>query len=293
MASERRLIACVISSIASGHGISVTSRQSSSVVSSRSLPARRCATSSIHEVMCATNSIIECALAIGCARACSSEMPSSSGPMSTPVHDGPPQARLSWSRMRSISRMPRDSATFAPQRKSRSSMNFDVREWLNLAFRWTHVFAAIMWVGQTYFFTWLDHAFNGEKQIWMVHSGGFYIVDKQKRPELLNQTLHWFKWEAFFTLLSGFALLVLVYYDGRIMVDEDVMKMTALQAAGLSLALIAAGWFIYDLLWISPLRKHEVAGTILSYLLLAGAIFGSTRLFASRAAYMQIGAMLG
>jgi uncharacterized membrane protein len=172
-------------------------------------------------------------------------------------------------------------------------MTFDVREWLNLAFRWTHVFAAIMWVGQTYFFTWLDHAFHGEKQIWMVHSGGFYIVDKQKRPELLNQTLHWFKWEAFFTLLSGFALLVLVYYEGRIMVDEDVLKMTAWQAAGLSAGLIAAGWFIYDFLWISPLRKNEAVGTIVSYLLLAGAIFGSTRLFAARAAYMQIGAMLG
>ena len=107
-------------------------------------------------------------------------------------------------------------------------MSYVVREWLNLAVRWTHVFAAIMWVGQTYFFTWLDHAFHGEKQVWMVHSGGFYIVDKQKRPELLNQTLHWFKWEAFFTLVSGFVLLVLVYYDGRIMVDEDVLKMTAL-----------------------------------------------------------------
>jgi uncharacterized membrane protein len=172
-------------------------------------------------------------------------------------------------------------------------MNFDVREWLNLAFRWTHVFAAIMWVGQTYFFTWLDRAFQDEKHVWMVHSGGFYIVDKQKRPELLNQTLHWFKWEAFFTLLSGFALLILVYYDGRIMVDEDVFKMTGWQAAGLSLALIAAGWFLYDLLWISPLRKNEVAGTIVSYLLLTAAIFGATRLFAARAAYMQIGAMLG
>jgi len=172
-------------------------------------------------------------------------------------------------------------------------MSYVVREWLNLAVRWTHVFAAIMWVGQTYFFTWLDHAFHNEKQIWMVHSGGFYIVDKQKRPELLNQTLHWFKWEAFFTLLSGFVLLALVYYDGRIMVDEDVMKMTAWQAAGLSLALIAVGWFLYDFLWISPLRKHEVAGTILSYLLLVGAIVGCIHLFASRAAYMQIGAMLG
>jgi len=172
-------------------------------------------------------------------------------------------------------------------------MSYVVREWLNLAVRWTHVFAAIMWVGQTYFFTWLDHAFHGEKQIWMVHSGGFYIVDKQKQPELRNQTLHWFKWEAFFTLVSGFVLLALVYYDGRIMVDEDVMKMTAWQAAGLSLGLIAAGWFLYDALWISPLRRNEVAGTILSYLLLVGAIIGCLHLFAARAAYIQIGAMLG
>jgi uncharacterized membrane protein len=77
------------------------------------------------------------------------------------------------------------------------------------------------------------------------------------------------------------------------MVDEDVFKMTAWQAAGLSLAFIAVGWFVYDLLWVSPLRKNEVVGTIVSYLLLVAAIFGSTRLFASRAAYMQIGAMLG
>ena len=172
-------------------------------------------------------------------------------------------------------------------------MSYVVHEWLNLAVRWTHVFAAIMWVGQTYFFTWLDRAFHDEKQIWMVHSGGFYIVDKQKQPELRNQTLHWFKWEAFFTLVSGFVLLALVYYDGRIMVDEDVMKMTAWQAAGLSLALIAVGWFIYDLLWISPLRRNEVAGTILSYLLLVGTIIGCIHLFAARAAYIQIGAMLG
>src|SRR3954447_15587498 len=241
MASERRLMAWVISSIASGHGISVMSRQSSSVVSSRSLPARRCATASIHVVMCATSSMIECAFSIGRARACSSEMPSSSGPMSTPVHDGPPQARFSWSRMRSISRMRRDSATFAPQRKSRSTMSYVVREWLNLAVRWTHVFAAIMWVGQTYFFTWLDHAFQKEKQIWMVHSGGFYIVDKQKQPELRDQTLHWFKWEAFFTWLSGLVLLVLVYYTGGIMVDDSVHAMSNGMAITISVAMIVIG----------------------------------------------------
>jgi uncharacterized membrane protein len=172
-------------------------------------------------------------------------------------------------------------------------MSYLLREWLNVAFRWTHVFAAIMWVGQTYFFTWLDHTFGSEKQVWMVHSGGFYIVDKQKRPQLLSQTLHWFKWEAFFTLVSGFLLLILVYYDGGIMVDESVRRLSAGQAAIISLALIFAGWFVYDLLWISPLVKHEVAGTILSYLLLVGMIVGATHLFAARAAYMQIGAMLG
>ena len=172
-------------------------------------------------------------------------------------------------------------------------MNYLLREWLNLAVRWTHVFAAIMWVGQTYFFTWLDHTFGSEKQVWMVHSGGFYIVDKQKRPEVLSQTLHWFKWEAFFTLVSGFLLLILVYYNGGIMVDDSIRKMSDLQAAGISLALIAVGWFVYDLLWVSPLARHEAAGTIVSYLVLVGTIVGVAHLFAARAAYMQIGAMLG
>src|ERR1700694_5283840 len=95
---------------------------------------------------------------------------------------------------------------------SQCRLSYQLHEWLKLAFRWTHVFAAIMWVGQTYFFTWLDHTFGSEKQVWMVHSGGFYIVDKQKKPELLSQTLHWFKWEAMFTFISGFLLLILVYY---------------------------------------------------------------------------------
>lgn len=172
-------------------------------------------------------------------------------------------------------------------------MNYVVNEWLNLAVRWTHVFAAIMWVGQTYFFTWLDHAFQSEKQIWMVHSGGFYIVDKQKRPELLNQTLHWFKWEAAFTWASGIVLLILVYYGGGIMVDDSVHTMSNMTAVMISLGMIVVGWFVYDFLWISPLAKHEAAGTVISYILLLGTIIASTRLFSGRAAYMQIGAMLG
>src|SRR3954470_3264393 len=293
MASERWLCAFSSSSTIPAHDSVSPSRQSSSGVGSFTFPVSRWATTSSQRLMCATSSTIECASGSGCARACASVRSSRSGRMGTPVHDGPPQARFSWSRMRSISRMPRDSATFAPQRKSRSSMSYVVREWLNLAVRWTHVFAAIMWVGQTYFFTWLDHAFHGEKQVWMVHSGGFYIVDKQKRPELLNQTLHWFKWEAAFTWLSGIVLLILVYYTGGIMVDESVRAMSNGMAVAISVGMIVIGWLIYDLLWISPLAKNEMAGTIVSYILLAATIFATTHIFSGRAAYMQIGAMLG
>ena len=172
-------------------------------------------------------------------------------------------------------------------------MDYVAREWLNLALRWTHVFAAIMWVGQTYFFTWLDHAFSKESQVWMVHSGGFYIVDKQKRPELRAQTLHWFKWEAAFTFIFGFLLLILVYYAGGLMVDDSVMKLSVAHAVEISVAMIVAGWFVYDFLWISPLAKYEIPATIVSYLLIVAATYASVRIFAPRAAYMQVGAMLG
>src|SRR5438874_3060287 len=175
----------------------------------------------------------------------------------------------------------------------RFTVDYVVREWLNLALRWTHVFAAIMWVGQTYFFTWLDHAFSKESQVWMVHSGGFYIVDKQKRPELRAQTLHWFKWEAAFTFISGFLLLILVYYAGGIMVDDSVMKLSVARAVEISVAMIVVGWFVYDFLWISPLAKYEIPATIVSYLLIVATIYASVRIFAPRAAYMQVGAMLG
>jgi uncharacterized membrane protein len=172
-------------------------------------------------------------------------------------------------------------------------LSYVAQEWLNIAIRWTHVFAAIMWVGQTYFFTWLDHTFHHERQVWMVHSGGFYVVDKQKEPKLLDQTLHWFRWEAAFTWMSGIALLVLVYWHGRLMSQDSPMGWTNHQAVAASAAIIIAGWIVYDLLWLSPLAQSETVGVVVSYLLLAAAIFGFTKIFPGRAAYMQTGAMLG
>lgn len=171
-------------------------------------------------------------------------------------------------------------------------MNYVAQEWLNIALRWTHVFAAIMWVGQTYFFTWLDHVFHKERQVWMVHSGGFYIVDKQKTPQLLDQTLHWFKWEAAFTWLSGLLLLGLVYYHGGLMSADSKLGYSNGKMIGISLAIIVVGWLIYDALWLFV--KNEIIGVVISYLLLAGAIWVfCEKLFGGRAAFMQTGAMLG
>ena len=127
----------------------------------------------------------------------------------------------------------------------------------------------------------------------MVHSGGFYVVQKQGAGALLPQRLHWFKWEAALTWISGFLLLGLVYYNGGLMVDDSVRRMQPSTAAWLSIAWLAVAWFVYDFLWISPMKKNEAAGVVVSYLVLVGAIFAATRIFSARAAYMQIGAMLG
>ena len=162
-------------------------------------------------------------------------------------------------------------------------MNYTLNEWLNLSIRWFHVFAGIMWIGQTYFFTWLDHTLHREGNVWMVHSGGFYVVDKQTTPQLLPKTLHWFKWEAMLTWLSGIVLFALVYYNGGIMTDES-SKLHGGTAILASIAILVVAWFVYDLLWVSPLARNEVAGAIVSYVLLVGAIYAFTRLFTGRAA---------
>jgi len=168
---------------------------------------------------------------------------------------------------------------------------YTLSEWLNLALRWTHVFAGILWIGQTYFFTWLDHRLREEGNVWMVHSGGFYIVNKQGLSELRPQKLHWFKWEAALTWLSGILLFILVYYAGGIMVDESVRRIEPRVAIAISVLLLIAGWFIYDLLWMSPIS--EAAGVAISYVLLVALTYGLTHLFSGRAAYMQVGGMLG
>ena len=111
-------------------------------------------------------------------------------------------------------------------------MMSSIREWLHLAVRWFHVFAGIMWVGQTYYFTWLDGQFSKLEEkaaadgtapaLWMVHSGGFYAVEKQRSLQVGPELVHWFRWEAMMTWLSGILLLFLLYYFGGGLIDTDV-----------------------------------------------------------------------
>jgi uncharacterized membrane protein len=169
--------------------------------------------------------------------------------------------------------------------------NYTLQEWLNLALRWVHVFAGIMWVGATYYFTWLDRRFHttDPDQVWMVHSGGFYVVNKTSRPSP-DHTLHWFKWEAALTWLSGFPLLILVYYAGGALVAEQAQFKTA---AMIGIGVIFIGWIVYDLLWLSPLAKIEPLAIAISYALIVALAWWLPQVMSSRAAYMHVGALIG
>lgn len=170
-------------------------------------------------------------------------------------------------------------------------MSYALHEWLNLALRWTHVFAAILWVGATYYFTWLDRRFHTSDpdEVWMVHSGGFYRVTKTKTPSGAH-TLHWFKWEAAMTWLSGFPLLILVYYAGGLLVDDPAKFRTAAIAG---LVVIFAGWKVYDLLWLSPLSKSEPAAIAVSFVLMMALAWALPQVMTPRASWLHVGALLG
>ncbi|WP_224362384.1 urate hydroxylase PuuD [Hyalangium versicolor] len=178
-----------------------------------------------------------------------------------------------------------------------------VQEWLNLVVRWAHVIAAIMWIGDSFLFMWLDsqlrkpdRPLEGEVvgELWMAHSGGFYEVVKRKSLQALPPQLHWFKWESYSTWISGFLLLIIVYYLGdRAMLTDANSPLSHLQAVGISFGLIAAGVVVYDVLCRTPLiRNNRVFGAV-GFVLITAAAYGITHVFSARATFLQVGAMLG
>lgn len=173
-------------------------------------------------------------------------------------------------------------------------------EWLNLLARWFHVFAGILWIGSTYYFTWLDGRLTEEEantkgdahaQVWMVHSGGFYVVEKQKTPG--PRKLHWFRWEAATTWLSGMFLLILLYYIPSGLVDTDVYDISQTTAIAVGVGALILAWIIYDLMVQSPLGRNEILFAVVSYILIVAAAYGLTHTLSGRAAYIHIGAIFG
>jgi uncharacterized membrane protein len=178
----------------------------------------------------------------------------------------------------------------------------DLGEWLNLAIRWLHLTAGIAWIGSSFYFVWLDNHLRAPAQggasgeLWSVHGGGFYHQQKyQVAPERMPEDLHWFKWEAYFTWISGFALLVLVYYVGAraFLIDPAKASLEPEEAILIGLAAIAISWLFYDVLcrsWVS--ENQRLLGIVWFAFLLAAAIWLDSRL-SGRGAYLHIGAMIG
>ncbi len=181
-------------------------------------------------------------------------------------------------------------------------------EWLNLLVRWLHLITGIAWIGASFYFVWLDNSIRPPKagsdlakkgvsgELWAVHGGGFYNPQKYLvAPAELPDDLHWFKWEAYATWLSGFAMLFIVYYfnASAMMINKDVADLNTWQAIGVGLGTLVVGWTVYDLLCRSPLGKRDGLLGIVMYLFIVAAAFVLTHLLSGRAAYIHVGAMIG
>lgn len=178
-------------------------------------------------------------------------------------------------------------------------MDPKLSEWLNLILRWSHVVLGVLWIGQTAFFSWLDSRLTveapedgGPEKIWMVHSGGFYVVEKQQQPQIMPRTLHWFRWEAALTWLSGMLLLTVVYYMGGLLLEYD-SEMAMGKAIAIGIGTLVVGWVVYDLMWISPLARSPRLTSAISLAMVFAVAYGLTTVFSGRAAYIHIGALFG
>ncbi|GIV95543.1 MAG: membrane protein [Herpetosiphonaceae bacterium] len=179
-------------------------------------------------------------------------------------------------------------------------MEATIRELLDLIVRWVHVIAGIMWIGNSLLFNWLDRNLTPkegiEGEIWLLHSGGFYQVEKkQLAPWQMPDRLHWFKWQNMTTWVSGIFLLIIVYYMGgaAYMVDPNVAEISTGTAIAIGVSVLIMSWFIYDLLWRSPIGHNTPLAFAISFALLIAVSYGLSQVLNGRAAYIHVGAMLG
>lgn len=176
-------------------------------------------------------------------------------------------------------------------------------EWLNLIVRWMHITFGIAWIGASFYFVFLENALNRTNNVrdelagnlWAVHGGGFYYLEKYKlAPKKIPRDLHWFKYEAYFTWLTGFSLLIIVYYFNAktYLIDTSVLDINATTAISISLASLIIGWIIYDQMCKKLIRNKLVFTIAMTIFLIFSAWFYA-HVFRGRAAYIHFGALLG
>ena len=177
-------------------------------------------------------------------------------------------------------------------------------EWLNIIVRLMHITFGIAWIGASFYFVFLENALNRTKDVrdelagnlWAIHGGGFYYLEKYKvAPKTIPKHLHWFKYEAYFTWVSGFCLLFIVYYfnASALLIDKNILDITPLQGIGIGVGSFIVAWIIYDLLCKSPLIKKPIWFGLIGFAVLVGFAYFYSRVFSSRAAYIHFGAMIG
>lgn len=180
-----------------------------------------------------------------------------------------------------------------------------LQEWLQLATRWFHFMMGVAWIGASFYFVWLNNSVRppeeGERpgvdgEVWSVHGGAFYQVQKYAgAPDRLPSVLHWFKWEAYLTWLSGFALLVMIFWTNArgYMIDPSVRDLSPWAAVGIGAGVVFGGWLVYDGLCRSPLRRRPKLLAALIVAFAVGVAFALSKLLSPRAAYIHVGAMIG
>ena len=177
-------------------------------------------------------------------------------------------------------------------------------EWLHLIVRWVHIIVGVAWIGTSFYFNWLDSRLERDDPdfkhldgyLWSVHSGGFYRIEKLKGPpKKLPKVLHWFKWEAYATWISGFVLLILVYYlnASSMMLGGSGIELTPLQAIIISIVLLIGSWILYDYLCKNVLKNNEQILIGVGFLLFVILSYFLTQIYGSRAAYIHVGAIIG
>ncbi|MCO6059594.1 urate hydroxylase PuuD [Pseudomonas sp. MOB-449] len=181
-------------------------------------------------------------------------------------------------------------------------MEAHLTEWLNLSIRWVHMITGIAWIGASFYFVWLENNLNRANprdglsgDLWAIHGGGIYHLEKYKlAPPKMPDNLHWFKWEAYFTWLSGVALLTVVFYlNPTLYLIAPGVDIAPAAAVAIGIGSLIAGWFIYDFLCDSPLGKTPALLGLVLFLLVIGAAWGFTHVFSGRGSYIHVGALIG